>query len=64
MKVYDFLGVAPEGESSHALAGVTQFKTRFGGQRLAYEKAQVFALRPVWWLLYKWAKFLRRSWTA
>lgn len=63
-KVYDFLGIAPEGEPAHALAGVTQFKTRFGGQRLDYENAQVFVLRPVWWLLYKWAKFLRRFWSA
>lgn len=59
-KVYDFLGVAPEGEEGHSLGGVTQFKTRFGGKRVTYEKARVFVYRRGWWILYRLAKALRR----
>lgn len=59
MKVYDFLGVAPEGGEKHAWAGVTQFKTRFGGKRVSYHTAQVFVFRSFWWLLYRLAKRLR-----
>lgn len=46
---YDFLGIAPEGEAGHALAGVTQFKTRFGGERVHYNGARVFIYRKAWW---------------
>lgn len=53
---YDFLGIAPEGDEKHPLAGVTQFKTRFGGERVEYESARVFVYRPVWWWLYRVAK--------
>lgn len=60
MKHYDFLGIAPEGKAGkkHVLAGVTQFKTRFGGKRVAYETARVFVYRPGWWWVRKIAKFL------
>lgn len=60
MKVYDFLGIAPEGDNKHELAGVTQFKTRFGGKRVAYHDAQVFVYRPLWWLAYLLAKRFKR----
>jgi lipid II:glycine glycyltransferase (peptidoglycan interpeptide bridge formation enzyme) len=56
---YDFLGIAPEGEEGHPLSGVTQFKTRFGGERVTYEKARIFVYRRVWWLLYGLGKKLR-----
>lgn len=58
-KEYDFLGIAPEGDAKHALAGVTQFKTRFGGGRISYQAAEVFVLRRVWWWLYRLAKMTR-----
>lgn len=53
---YDFLGIAPEGDTGHPLAGVTQFKLGFGGKRVNYQKTQVFVYRRFWWLLYKIAK--------
>ncbi len=53
---YDFLGIAPEGAAKHSLAGVTQFKTRFGGERVHYHGAQVMVIRPFWWGVYKTAK--------
>ncbi len=59
MKVYDFLGIAPEGDEKHAWAGVTQFKTRFGGKRVSYHSSQVFVFRPFWWALYRLAKWLK-----
>ncbi len=60
-KSYDFLGIAPEGVAGekHALAGVTQFKTRFGGSRVEYPGARVFVYRRLWWSLYRLGRFLR-----
>lgn len=61
MKTYDFLGIAPEGSAEHPLQGVTQFKTRFGGKRVSYAKAEVFVYRPFWWAAYRLAKWLKFS---
>ncbi len=60
LSTYDFLGVAPEGDSKDVLAGVTQFKTRFGGKRVEYQKAQAFVYRPLWRMIYSLAKYVRR----
>lgn len=59
-KTYDFFGVAPEGDEKHAWAGVTQFKTRFGGRRVNYLGSRVFVYRPIWWRLVRLVKRLRR----
>lgn len=59
-ETYDFFGVAPEGDEQHAWAGVTQFKTRFGGKRVDYMGSRVFVYRPVWWWIVKLAKRMRR----
>ena len=56
MKRYDFLGIAPENETGHVLAGVTQFKTRFGGEKVEYQKARLFVYRPYWTALVQFAK--------
>ncbi|MEK9166902.1 MAG: peptidoglycan bridge formation glycyltransferase FemA/FemB family protein [Patescibacteria group bacterium] len=61
MKKYDFLGVAPEGETTHSLAGVTQFKTRFGGKRLKYPSARIVIFRPFWTFLVSCAKLFVRG---
>lgn len=57
---YDFLGIAPAGKAGekHVLKGVTQFKTRFGGERVNYQEARVFVFKPVWWWLRKLRKML------
>ncbi|MBT4384492.1 peptidoglycan bridge formation glycyltransferase FemA/FemB family protein [Candidatus Peregrinibacteria bacterium] len=60
MKTYDFLGVAPEGDSGHVLAGVTQFKTRFGGERIAYHKPRVFVYKSAWYWFSRAAKYAGR----
>lgn len=59
MKYYDFLGIAPEGVDKHVLSGVTQFKTRFGGQRIAYQRPRELVYRRGWWLLRKLLKYVR-----
>lgn len=56
MKFYDFLGVAPEGDASHRLSGVTQFKTRFGGHRVKYHRARVLVFRSFWTWVAAFAK--------
>lgn len=35
-KLYDFMGIAPEGSEGHDLDGVTQFKKKFGGSVVKY----------------------------
>jgi lipid II:glycine glycyltransferase (peptidoglycan interpeptide bridge formation enzyme) len=53
---YDFLGIAPEGAKNHPWAGVTEFKEKFGGERVKYPKARDLVLRPVWYWIYRLAK--------
>ena len=62
-KTYDFLGIAPDGGAGegHALAGVTQFKTRFGGTRVNTCGAHVFVYRWFWWTMRQLVKTLRRA---
>ncbi|MDH5597218.1 MAG: aminoacyltransferase [Candidatus Peregrinibacteria bacterium] len=55
-KHYDFLGIAPEGASGHAWAGVTEFKKKFGGRVVSYPVAKDLVLRPFWYFLYKLRK--------
>ncbi len=57
MTEYDFLGIAPLHAKKHALIGVTQFKTRFGGKRLDYHGAQVLTINAFWTRLYNFTKF-------
>lgn len=57
---YDFLGIAPEGASpSHAWAGVTDFKLKFGGTRKHYPNAQKIVLNPIWDKAYNLYKKIR-----
>lgn len=59
--LYDFLGIAPKDDDKHVLSGVTQFKTRFGGQRVKYQKARTYVFRPLWFFVYRVMKWLRRT---
>lgn len=58
-KYYDFLGISPEGDDKDSLAGVTQFKTRFGGQKVDYKRGQLFIYDKFWWVVYKFVKKVR-----
>lgn len=57
-KSYDFLGIAPEGASQHAWAGVTDFKKKFGGYVTEYPMAKDLVLRPYWYIAYRIRKCL------
>jgi lipid II:glycine glycyltransferase (peptidoglycan interpeptide bridge formation enzyme) len=46
-KYYDMLGIAPPGAKNHPWSGVTQFKTRFGGETVKYVKAKEYVFKPV-----------------
>ncbi len=59
-KRYDLLGITPEGSGKdHPLAGVTDFKKKFGGRVLNYSKSAEMVLRPVSYTLMRLAKKLR-----
>jgi lipid II:glycine glycyltransferase (peptidoglycan interpeptide bridge formation enzyme) len=57
---YDFLGVAPEGVNNHPWAGVTEFKSKFGGAGVARSAPFDLVLRPMWYLVYKTVIWLKR----
>lgn len=54
---YDFWGVAPDTDSSHALAGVTRFKCGFGGSRLTYPGAYDMVFKPFLYRAYQILKY-------
>ncbi len=65
LKFYDFLGIAPQNQSgqlnpNHPWAGVTDFKLKFGGERLNYISPQEIVYKPLWYNAIKIAKKLRR----
>jgi lipid II:glycine glycyltransferase (peptidoglycan interpeptide bridge formation enzyme) len=47
--VYDFWGVAPEGAENHGWAGITRFKTGFGGETIHFVGAFDYAFSPLWY---------------
>ncbi len=58
---YDFLGVAPENATNkHAWAGVTDFKLKFGGERVDYLPATEKVYAPIWYWLILAVKWLKR----
>jgi lipid II:glycine glycyltransferase (peptidoglycan interpeptide bridge formation enzyme) len=66
-KTYDFLGIAPMSDNykegydlQHDYAGITQFKTRFGGYRVNYGKSGEIILNKFWYKLYRELKKLKK----
>jgi lipid II:glycine glycyltransferase (peptidoglycan interpeptide bridge formation enzyme) len=56
-KIYDFLGIAPEGaENTHPLAKVTEFKRKFGGKIEKYPKGKDIIFSHWWYFLYRMKK--------
>jgi lipid II:glycine glycyltransferase (peptidoglycan interpeptide bridge formation enzyme) len=52
LKFYNFWGIAPNDDPSHRFAGVTLFKTGFGGKRVNWLHAQDFPLTPLYWVTF------------
>ena len=57
-KFYDFFGIAPENAVNHPWAGVTEFKKKFGGTEISYQKPQEFIFKKTLYLLYRTYKKL------
>lgn len=56
---YDFLGIAPEGVAHHHLQGVTDFKSKFGGEVVTWPNKQLL-ISSVWkFMLYRIVRNLR-----
>ncbi len=64
-KTYDLLGIANIDQitgipdAHHPLAGVTDFKTKFGGNIISYLPAKEFVYKPIWYWVIKMRKRLR-----
>ena len=58
-KFYDFFGIAPEDAKNHPWSGVTDFKKKFGGQEISYQKPQEFIFKKALYLLYRAYKKLK-----
>ncbi len=56
---YDFWGIAPPGATNHPWAGITRFKTGFGGETVAMPAALELPLRPISYNIYKLVRRLR-----
>lgn len=52
MKYYNFWGIAPNSDPRHRFAGVTLFKTGFGGKRIDWLHAQDLPISLKYWLTY------------
>ena len=50
--IYNFWGIAPEGEAKHPFAGVTTFKRGFGGQLLELQHCMDLPLSQRYWILF------------
>lgn len=51
-KSYNFWGIAPKNQPNHPFAGITTFKTGFGGYPLEYLHAQDLPLNLTYWKLW------------
>lgn len=60
LKYYDFLGIAPANAKNHPWKGVTEFKEKFGGQRVSYTMPQDYPFKKLLYLLYRVYKFLKK----
>lgn len=52
IKYYNFWGIAPNDNPHHRFAGVTLFKTGFGGERVDWLHAHDLVISPLYWLTY------------
>lgn len=60
LKLYDFWGIAPNGNPKHRFAGVTLFKKGFGGFEVRYLPAHDLPLRWLYWFTYVFETLRRK----
>lgn len=59
-KVYDFWGVAPDGDAKHSWAGITRFKKGFGGETIHFMGAYDYTFSSFWYIIFCLANFIRK----
>lgn len=59
IKYYNFWGIAPDSNPNHRFAGVTLFKTGFGGERVDWLHAHDLPVSPLYWLTFVFETFRR-----
>lgn len=52
-KFYDFFGIAPKDGKKHQWAGVTEFKKKFGGTEISWQKPQELPFKKSLYFLYR-----------
>lgn len=58
--VYDLLAIAPDGRVNHPHAGLTRFKTQFGGQSVRMLGSWDLVHNRFWYTMYRYAQKRRR----
>lgn len=58
-KTYDFGGVASSNDPKHTWAGISRFKKSFGGFEVTYPGAFDLIYSPIWYTVYKQARYAR-----
>lgn len=58
IKYYDFLGIAEPNSKNHPWTGVTEFKTKFGGEIISYARPQEYSFKKLPHFLYRITRFL------
>ncbi|MEI6532226.1 MAG: peptidoglycan bridge formation glycyltransferase FemA/FemB family protein [Candidatus Roizmanbacteria bacterium] len=62
-RYYNFYGIAPDDNPKHPWAGLTLFKTGFGGNRVDYVPTQDYVIHPKYYFTYiyeTWLKWRRK----
>jgi lipid II:glycine glycyltransferase (peptidoglycan interpeptide bridge formation enzyme) len=59
--IYDLLAVAPPDTENHPYAGLTRFKTQFGGKTVRMLGSWDLINRPWWYKMYRFAERRRRG---
>lgn len=60
LKHYNFWGIAPDDNPKHRFAGVTLFKTGFGGRRINWLHAHDIPISPLYYLTYLFETFRKK----
>jgi lipid II:glycine glycyltransferase (peptidoglycan interpeptide bridge formation enzyme) len=58
-KYFDLYGIAPTDDPNHPWSGVTQFKSRFGGEVVHYNPTYDLPLKPLRYWLYQTLRSIR-----